>query len=120
MENLIRKIEPKNMGEVRIEVDEFIDLYNDSKAEFVDVRADFETKVWGFNFGLKIPVNELPDHLDELPKDKLIVVACPNVDRSNMARTYLSLQGYKSKYLIGGLLNLTTVLRGGGTKKIKL
>ncbi len=59
-----------------------------------------ETKVWQVNFGLKIPVNELPKRLDELPKDELIAVACPHSDRSNMARVYLVEQGFNPKFAL--------------------
>ncbi len=108
------------MNNMSIEIDEFIELYNEGKCELVDVRVPMETKVWQVNFGLKIPAPELPERLDELPKDKLIVVACPKADRSNMARTWLAAQGYEVKYLSGGLLGLMDALKGGMAKKIKI
>ncbi len=65
------------------------------------------------NFGLRIPTPELPDRLDELPTDRLLVVACPMTDRSNMARSYLAARGFDVKYLQGGLLGLMGRLKGG-------
>jgi len=120
MEEIIRNVIPKNISNMRIEVDEFIELYNDEKVIFVDIRMPFETTVWGLNFGLKIPANELPDNLDKLDKDKLIVVACPKTDRSIMARMYLDSIGYECRYLVGGLLGLMDRLKGGKAKDIKL
>ena len=120
MQELARKIVPSEMNNMRIEIEDFIAMYNDKKCELVDVRVPFETVIWQVNFGLKIPANELPDRLDELPKDKLIVVACPKTDRSNMARTYLASEGFAVKYLIGGLLGLMDALIGGKAKGIKL
>ena len=120
MDKLAREIVPSEMKNVRIDIDEFISLFNEGKCEFIDIRVPMETKVWQMNFGLKIPANELPERLDELPKDKLVVLACPRSDRSNMARMYLASQGYKSKYLDGGLLGLMAALKGGSAKKIKI
>ena len=120
MQDFIKKVIPSEMNNMRIEIDEFIELYNAGKCELVDVRVPMETKVWQVNFGLKIPANELPERLNELPKDKLIVVACPKADRSNMARTWLATQGFDVKYLSGGLLGLMDHLKGGKAKTIKI
>ncbi len=120
MDELAREIVPSAMNNMRIEIDEFIELYNKKECEFVDIRVPMETKVWQVNFGLQIPANELPDRLGELPKDKLIVVACPKADRSNMARSWLAIQGFEVKYLSGGLLGLMDSLKGGLAKKIKI
>jgi len=47
---------------------------------------------------------------------KIIVTACPHCDRAIIARTYLTLQGYQSKYLTDGLLELAEYLRGDKAK----
>jgi len=120
MENFVKNVIPSEMSNMRIEVDAFIKLYNEGECELVDVRVPMETKVWQMNFGLKIPAPELPERLDELPKDKLIVVACPKADRSNMVRTWLAQQGYNVKYLSGGLLELMDHLKGGKAKTLKI
>jgi len=116
----VTKVVPSEMKNMRIEIDEFIELYNKGKAELIDIRVPFETKVWQVNFGLQIPANELPERLDELPKEKLLVVACPKTDRSNMVRTYLVEQGFDVKYLMGGLLGLMDRLKGGKAKDIRI
>jgi len=113
-------IVPSEMKNMRIDIEEFIDLYNRDEAELIDIRVPFETKVWQINFGLQIPAPELPERLDELPRDKLLVVACPKADRSNMTRTYLASKGYNVKYLAGGLLGLMDRLKGGKAKDLKL
>ena len=120
MQDFIKTVIPSKMSSMRIEVDEFIELYNDGKCELIDVRVAMETKVWQVNFGLQIPAPELPERLAELPKEKLIVVACPKADRSNMVRTWLATQGFEVKYLSGGLLALMDYLKGGKAKSIKL
>ena len=118
METIIRNITPKGMGEAMVDIEDFITLYNEEKVELLDIRVPAETNVWQLNFGLKIPANELPDRLDELPKDKVIVCVCPKSDRSIMVRTYLTSIGISSRYLRGGMLELMERLKGGKAKDI--
>ncbi len=120
MENFIKELTPKKMSEYRLSTTNFIDMYNDGEVEIVDIRMDFETKVWQLNFGLQIPANELPDNLDKLPKDKIIVCACPKSDRSIMASSYLNSIGIESKYLADGVLDLMEKLKGGMAKVIDI
>ena len=102
--------------DMKIDDKELIKLLIEKKAVLVDIRFKEETKVWGMGFGLKIPLNELPKRLAELPKDKLIVTACPHIDRSGIAMTYLRTQGYNARYLVGGLTGLAENLRGDKAK----
>lgn len=82
------------------------------QAVLVDIRFPEEQQAWGPSFALKIPLNELPARLNELPKDKIIVTACPHMDRSNIAMVYLATKGYSACYLVGGLVGLAELLRG--------
>ena len=104
---------------MKMEIEVFIELYNEKKCEFIDVRVPFETAVWKMNFGLFIPANELPDNLDKLSRDKLLV-ACPKITRSIMARMYLAEKGFEVKFLSDGLTGLTEYLKGGKAKTINL
>jgi len=120
MENFAAQAIPSEMKTVRIGIEPFIALHNARGCVLVDVRVGYETAVWGVNIGLKIPADEIADRLDELPRDKTIVLACPNSDRSNIVRSYLAAQGFDAKYLNGGLLGLTAYLKGGDAKKLEL
>jgi rhodanese-related sulfurtransferase len=51
-----------------------------------------------------------------LEKTKIIVTACPHYDRSEIARTFLTLKGYRSRYLTDGLPGLANYLRGDKAK----
>lgn len=115
-----KTIVPQKMPQARMSADAFIEAWNAGKAELVDIRVPSEVAVWQLNFGLKIPANELPERLDELPRDKILVVACPMTDRSNMARAYLVNQGFDARYLQGGLLGLMDRLKGGKAGDIRL
>jgi len=103
---------PALMKDVRISIDAFLTAWNDGTCEFIDIRVPSETRVWKMGFGMQIPANELLGRLEELPRDKLLVIACPNSDRSNIVRTYLAAKGFNAKYLNGGLLALTDKLKG--------
>jgi len=120
MKNIAAQAIPSEMKNVRIGIEPFIALHNAGECVLIDVRVPYETAVWGVSFGLKIPANEIADRLDELPRDKLIVLACPNSDRSNIVRNYLAAQGFQAKYLNGGLLALTSYLKGGDARKLEL
>ena len=108
------------MGQARIATEDFIRLYNAGEAELLDIRVPAETAVWQLNFGLRVPANELPERLGELPRDRLLAVACPMTDRSNMARSYLVARGFGARYLQGGLLGLMDYLKGAKAGMIQL
>lgn len=90
----------------------------EDKAVLVDIRFKEEQALWGFDFAKKIPLAELPSRLKELPKDKIIVTACPHNDRANLARVYLVSQGYNAKYLTDGMRGLMDILRGDNAKAV--
>ena len=120
IDEFAKNIVPQKMNNARVSVDAFVEAHNAGNAVLVDIRLPMETAVWSINFGIQLPANELPDRLNELPKDKTIVVACPMTDRSNMAYSYLVNKGFDVKYLQGGLLGLVDRLKGGRAKDISL
>lgn len=102
---------------MKIKTPDMLVLVEEGKAILLDIRFREEFEVWHMNFAINIPLNELPKRLGELPKDKLIITACPHYDRSSMARLYLTLNGYNAKYLNDGLLKTADFLRGDNAKE---
>lgn len=98
---------------MKIQIKELLELYAAGKAQLIDIRFADEARAWSLGIGQQIPLNELPDRLDELDRTKTIVTMCPHYDRAEIARLYLTLQGYKSRYLTDGMLGLVDFLRGG-------
>lgn len=98
--------------EMKASSKQLIDLLEDGKAVLVDIRFKEEQQAWGASFALKIPLNELPGRLNELPKDKIIVTACPHKDRAIIAMAYLRSKGIAARYLTDGLIGLAENLRG--------
>ncbi len=96
---------------------ELLGLLERDEAVLVDIRFAEEQAAWGLGFGLRIPLNELPARLHELPKDKLIVTACPHNDRANIARLYLLTKGFEATYLSDGMLGLMQLLRGDDARR---
>jgi rhodanese-related sulfurtransferase len=71
---------------------------------------------WHIGYSLNIPMNEIPKRIKVLPRDKIIVAACPHKDRSAIAMAYLRSKGYNAKYLTDGLIGLAEYLRGERAK----
>jgi len=92
-------------------------MLEEGKAQLVDIRFKEEYEAWHMPFSVNIPINELAKRLDELDRSKLIVTACPHKDRAIMARTFLKLKGYETRYLADGLIGLAEFLRGDNAKE---
>ena len=103
--------------EMKISTEEMLKLVAEHKAQVIDIRFKEEYEAWHMGFAKNIPLNELPKRLDELDKSKLIVTACPHNDRANIARIYLTLKGYRARYLKDGLLDAAQYLRGDKAKE---
>lgn len=98
--------------EMKIDSKGLVPLLTTGKAVLVDVRFVEEVAAWKIGHTLNIPLNELPRRFKELPKDRIVVAACPHKDRSAIAMAYLRSKGYDAKYLTDGLLGLAERLRG--------
>jgi len=110
--NYLRRFDYQERVDMKIKKDELLQLYAKGEIEVIDIRFKEEYEAWHIGFIKNIPLDELPDRLDELDKNKTIVTACPHYDRAEIARLYLKLQGYKSRYLTDGLLGVVELLRG--------
>lgn len=78
----------------------------DSKADFqlIDVREPHEYEIANLSAEL-IPMGEVPDNLDKISKEKLVVVHCRSGARSGRIIEYLETLGYDNLYnLKGGIL----------------
>ena len=86
---------------------------------FLDVRSHDEFASLSFTLkhhmpALHIPIDEIPDRVNEIPKDSLIGIFCPTGVRATMVYTYLKILGYPSvRILEGGYDGLTAELKPG-------
>ncbi|MCA1765329.1 MAG: rhodanese-like domain-containing protein, partial [Desulfobulbaceae bacterium] len=104
--------------EMKVNSKELVELLKKGEVQLIDIRFKEEAAAWRMGFSKNIPLPELPARLDELDKDKLIVTACPHNDRANIARIYLTMKGYRARYLTDGLLGLAELLRGDKAKDL--
>ena len=118
MENTLKQMDLAFLGtgKHKISVEK---LFETENVVFLDVRDKKEGEVINFNlemFGietLQIPINELPDRLNELPKNKLITCFCSSGTRSAWAYIYLFSKGYNTKWLAASNEDLAALLKPG-------
>ena len=78
-------------------------LEADRNLLLLDVRTPQENKSDAIANSHLIPLPELPYRLNELPRDKEIVVYCRVGNRSAYACSFLATRGYRVKNLEGGI-----------------
>lgn len=111
-DDYLRHFDYGERAAMKIQLPELLKLYQDNQVQLIDIRFNEEYAAWRIGIGRHIPLNELPDRLAELDPGKTIVTMCPHYDRAEIARLYLTLNGYHSRYLSDGMLGITTYLRG--------
>jgi rhodanese-related sulfurtransferase len=100
-------------------------LFETENVFLLDVRSREEAGSISINMAYhgnveckNIPVNELPDRLNDVPKDKLIAVFCPANVRSTMAYIYLLSIGFTDVRVVeGGYSELTEAVKPGKVLK---
>ena len=73
----------------------------DQGALVVDVRTPGEWDEGHAEGSLLLPLNELPDRLVELPKEKALLLVCRSGARSEHATHYLQSLGYPQVFNLG-------------------
>lgn len=104
----INMIAQTNSDVPSISVDEFINLIENNKdIVILDVRtpAELAGPLGKIETALNIPIQELPDRINELKpyKDKKIYVICRTQNRSYASSQFLNKNGFKTVYVIGGM-----------------
>jgi rhodanese-related sulfurtransferase len=73
----------------------------------LDVRAPMELAVESIAGARNIPLGELRGRLDELPRDREILVICRSGARAYYATRLLLQRGFRARTLAGGMLART-------------
>lgn len=87
----------------------------------LDVRSKEEVSAISINMGshthvtsVNIPITEIPDRINEIPKDQSVAIFCPANVRSSMVYGYLRSQGFTDlRIMEGGYTGLTDALKPG-------
>lgn len=117
LDTYLKSFDLKSRKDMKASSADMLNMLKEGTAVLIDIRFREEFEAWNFPFAKNIPLHELPDRLGELPKDKIIITACPHNDRANLARIYLLSKGYNAKYLNDGLLKVADALRGDNAFK---
>ena len=76
-------------------------LINREEALVVDVRTSGEFAGGAAPGSLNIPLDQLPHRLDELPKDRPLVLCCATGARSQYAKLFLERSGFPEVHNAG-------------------
>jgi rhodanese-related sulfurtransferase len=86
-----------------IEVEQLRDMMKSPDAPVViDVREKWENELCSLPNAALIPLGSLPEHLADVPKDKVVVMHCHHGSRSGRAVAYLQQQGYTNVFNLKG------------------
>jgi rhodanese-related sulfurtransferase len=76
----------------------------DPNIVFLDVREHSELEICRIEGTLHIPMGEIPERTDSLPRDKSIIVVCHHGMRSAQVQRYLLARGFEEVInLTGGI-----------------
>ncbi|MFD2213590.1 rhodanese-like domain-containing protein [Metabacillus endolithicus] len=78
---------------------------NGEKLELIDVREDEEVEAGMIPQAKHIRMNDIPEHLDALDKEKETIYICRSGGRSGNVCAYLQDKGYNVVNMTGGMLD---------------
>jgi len=80
-----------------------------SKVLLLDVREPFEREMAVIEPSVHIPMGEVPSRVDEIPRDREVVVYCHGGSRSMMIAGYLESLGFSSVANLSGGIDAWSV-----------
>lgn len=107
-------------GKHKITPNEYL---NNDDGLFLDVRSKEEYDSLSFCLqhhiqSIHIPIEEIPERVNEIPKNKLIGIFCPASIRATMVFVYLKIAGFPNVKIVGGGYDaLTLELKPGKVYK---
>ena len=90
---------------VDLTVQQVNEIRNNPDVVLIDVREQWEYDAGHIPNVKLIPLGELPSRLNEIPKDKFVVMTCRSGNRSNQATQFLRSKGFDNVHnMQGGIL----------------
>ena len=71
----------------------------------LDVREDYEYNDGHIPGATLVPLGQIPDRLDEVPRDKTVIAVCRSGNRSSQATDFLRQQGFDNVHNMEGGMN---------------
>lgn len=100
-------------GKHKISFDKILELKKTDKVFILDVRTKQENEYIKLPFVHNIPTDEIPDRIQEIPKDKTIAVFCSSATRATIVYAYLILRDYDVKIVIDSLSEIAGKFKPG-------
>ena len=88
---------------MEIEVLELKKMLKNNEVVLLDVREPYEIEICNVEGSLFIPMNEIPQNIEKLDKEKRYAVMCHSGVRSLHVANYLNSLGYSAFNVIGGI-----------------
>ncbi len=113
LEDILRQKTREFLGsQLKVNASDFYEAWKKGEAIILDVRSNEEVSLVKIGPSVHIPLNELPDRYNELPKDKTIAIFCPGKIRAGIAYAFLRLKGFDNvKVLSAGLDDIASLER---------
>ena len=77
--------------------------FHAKEALLLDVREPSELRVASVAGALHVPMREVPARLDDLPRDRPILVLCHHGGRSQVVADWLAANGFDAANVAGGI-----------------
>lgn len=107
------KITPEKLFESKDGI--LLDVRSKEEADSLSIKIAYHLNIQPIN----IPVNEIPDRIDDIPKGTFIAVFCPANVRSAIVYAYLLSKGFSDVRIVeGGYAALTEALKPGKILKV--
>lgn len=99
-------------GEFTISPEGVKNVIGNKNVQLLDVRTDEEAAYSPFPFAKHIPINQLPDRIDEIASDAITITFGSSSFQSTVAFFYLRQSGMETvKTMVGGTEDLVTLLK---------
>ena len=95
---------------MEVEVLELKKMLKNNEVVLLDVREPYEIEICNVKGSLFIPMNEIPQNIEQLEKEKRYAVICHSGVRSLYVSNYLNSLGYSTLNVIGGIERWATVV----------
>ena len=88
---------------MEVEVLKLKKMLDNNEVILLDVREPYEVEICHVKGSLFIPMNEIPQKLEQLDKEKNYAVMCHSGVRSLHVSNYLNSQGFSAMNVSGGI-----------------
>ncbi len=79
------------------------DLLAHDAVTLIDVREPWESQICSIEGGTLLPMNSLPQRLQDIPQERPVALYCHHGIRSLLAAQFLSTYGFEALSLAGGI-----------------